>query len=140
VTSCTTDSAWTTPTTPGRSPIRQGLGPAQAAIGRLVRSAWAFEEFEPLGRYVRHAIDIGFAPCRVYDWTGAVTRPFMTIGTLAAKLALSTTGRRLLCSCWPQLNDLVADQWLTFAATALAHLPVQRSSRYVALTLDEPRL
>ncbi|MEU7148775.1 methyltransferase domain-containing protein [Streptomyces sp. NPDC045456] len=107
--------------------------------GRLVRSAWAFEEFEPLGRYVRHAIDIGFAPCRVYDWTGAVTRPFMTIGTLAAKLALSTTGRRLLCSRWPQLNDLVADQWLTFAATALAHLPVQRSSRYVAITLDKPR-
>ncbi|WP_063726148.1 SAM-dependent methyltransferase [Streptomyces monomycini] len=110
---------------------------AAADPGRLVRTAWAFEEFEPVGRYIRHAIDIGFAPCRVHDWTHAVTRPFMALGTLIARLALSATGRRLLCSRWPGLQDLTSAQWLTFAATAVAHRPVQRASRYIALTLDK---
>ncbi|MEU6488536.1 methyltransferase domain-containing protein [Streptomyces sp. NPDC046887] len=106
--------------------------------GRLVRDTWGFEEFEPLHRYVRHAIDIGYAPCRVHDWTRPVTARFMRIGHLCARLALTGRGRRLLCRRWPMLRELTTADWLAFSATALAHEPVRRASGYAALVLDKP--
>ncbi|MDO0917336.1 methyltransferase domain-containing protein [Streptomyces sp. DT2A-34] len=106
--------------------------------GRVVRDTWAFEEFEPLVRYIRHAIDIGYRPCRVHDWTRPVTRRFMTLGLLGARLALTPAGRRLLGRLLPPLKDLTHAQWLSLSSVVLAHVPVQRASRYVALVLDKP--
>ncbi|MGW6982528.1 class I SAM-dependent methyltransferase [Streptomyces sp. NPDC054932] len=106
--------------------------------GRVVRDTWAVEEFEPLARYVRHAIDVGYRPCRVHDWTRPVTRRFMTVGVLAAGLALTPAGRRLLGRLLPPLKDLTSTQWLSFSSVVLAHVPVQRAIRYIALVLDKP--
>lgn len=106
--------------------------------GRVVRDTWAFEEFEPLDRYIRHAIDIGYRPCRVHDWTRPVARRFMTVGVLGAGLALSPAGRGLLGRVLPPLKDLTRAQWLSFSSIVLAHVPVQRASRYIALVLDKP--
>ncbi|WP_217213447.1 class I SAM-dependent methyltransferase [Streptomyces sp. AC550_RSS872] len=106
--------------------------------GRVVRDTWAFEEFEPLVRYIRHAIDVGYRPCRVHDWTRPVTRRFMALGALGARLALTPAGRLLLSRLLPPLKDLTHAQWLSFSGIVLAHVPVQRASRYVALVLDKP--
>jgi hypothetical protein len=62
----------------------------------------------------------------------------MTLGVLGARLALTPAGRRLLGRLLPPLRDLSRAQWLAFAGIVLAHVPVQRASRYIALVLDKP--
>ena len=106
--------------------------------GRLVRGTWAFEEFEPFFRYIGHAIDIGYRPCRVLDWTRQVTRRFMMLGSLAARLALTPTGCYTLRRFSPSLGHLTNAQWLASSSVVSAHVPVQRASRYLALILDKP--
>ncbi|MFF2619759.1 class I SAM-dependent methyltransferase [Kitasatospora sp. NPDC058046] len=105
---------------------------------RTVRDTWAFEEFEPLARYLRHAADAGYRIRRVHDWTRQVIWSLMTLGTIAAYLARTGVGRRLLGFALPPLRDLPVVQWPVFARLVRAHTPVRRFVRYVALVLDKP--
>ncbi|WP_327436459.1 methyltransferase domain-containing protein (plasmid) [Streptomyces sp. NBC_01201] len=105
--------------------------------GRVVRDTWAFEEFEPSVRYIRHAVDAGFQPYRVHDWTRPVTWNFMMLGAIGAHLARCAAGRRLLGLALPVLRGMTTAQWLTFSDVVRAHVPVQRASRYIAMVLDK---
>lgn len=111
---------------------------AAADPQRIVRDTWAFEEFEPLTRYIRHAIEVGYQPCRVLDWTGPVTRRFMILGSLGARLATVPAGRSALGRLFPALREMSPAQWSAFSEIVLAHVPVQRASRYIAMVLDKP--
>jgi hypothetical protein len=62
----------------------------------------------------------------------------MTLGILGARLALTPAGRWLLGRLQPPLKDLTHAQWLFLSSVVLAHVPVQRASRYIALVLDKP--
>ncbi|MFF4528657.1 class I SAM-dependent methyltransferase [Streptomyces sp. NPDC001407] len=106
--------------------------------GRLVRDTWRFEELEPLGRYLRHAVDIGYLVRAAHDWSRPVTDRFMLLANAFSRLALSRPGRRLLCRRWPGLEEITHADWLRLAAVTQAHNALQRTSGYAALVLDKP--
>ncbi|WP_433544541.1 class I SAM-dependent methyltransferase (plasmid) [Streptomyces sp. CA-294286] len=104
----------------------------------LVRSAWQFEEFEPLARYLTHAKETGFVVQRTVDWTRPVIDRFCQLGAVLTGLASTLTGRRLLCLRWPGLREFSELDWQTVLVTVEAHRAVGRSTGYTSFVLDKP--
>ncbi|MEU8975125.1 hypothetical protein AB0D11_38820 [Streptomyces monashensis] len=104
---------------------------------RTVRNTWAFEEFEPVTRYLHTATAIGFR-LRLHDWSRPVTHWCKILGTLTSRIARTSAGRRLLALRWPSLRHLTTAQWDAFADTTEAHIAVAAHTRYIALVLDKP--
>lgn len=105
---------------------------------RLVRDSWKFEEFEPVHRYRRLALEIGFVPRVALDWTGPVLD--RSLGGLAvlAGCARSPVARAALARFRPSLRSVTATQWERFAAVADAYAAVRRETGYAAIILDKP--
>ncbi|MBB5957426.1 cyclopropane fatty-acyl-phospholipid synthase-like methyltransferase [Saccharothrix tamanrassetensis] len=104
----------------------------------LVRSAWCFEDLEPLPRYLTHAAEVGFTVRAVHDWTRPVVRLPLGLMKPAPRLVATEAGRRALCLRWPGLRELTRDDWAEVVTSVRAHLVFGRACRYSALVLDRP--
>lgn len=105
---------------------------------RLVRDTWRFEEFEPVHRYRRLALEIGFVPRAALDWTGPVLDRSLRGLSALASCARSPVGRAALARFRPSLRTVTATQWEQFAAVADAYAAVRRETGYAAIVLDKP--
>ncbi|CAL9453232.1 2-methoxy-6-polyprenyl-1,4-benzoquinol methylase, mitochondrial [Actinosynnema sp. ALI-1.44] len=105
----------------------------------VVRSAWCFEEIEPLDRYVVRAREAGFTVTAVHDWTRPVLDRPMSLAGLVLALMRSPLGRRALRTRWPGLRELSREDWSAAARSVAAHRTWARACHYTAFVLDKPR-
>ena len=105
---------------------------------RVVRSAWHFEQIEPLARYTGKAADAGFTVRAVHDWTRPVLGLPMRLARPALRVTSTEAGRRALGLCWPGLRELTRDDWRRVDESVRAHLVWGSACRYSALVLDKP--
>lgn len=105
---------------------------------RVVRTAWHFEQIEPLARYTGKAADAGFTVRAVHDWTGPVLGLPMRLARPALRVTSTDAGRRALGLRWPGLRELTRDDWRRVDESVRAHLVWGSACRYSALVLDKP--
>ncbi|MFF8811384.1 class I SAM-dependent methyltransferase [Streptomyces pactum] len=117
-----------------------GTDPAEFAAAdprHLVRTAWSFDTFEPVDRYVRFATDAGFTVRRVLDWSRPSLRRGTALVQAAAALTDSTAGRAALCAARPRLRAFTPDDWAHLTEVLRAHQAFEKV-HYAAFVLDKP--